>query len=130
MWSDWIRSLRDKELLYKKGLLLVDQLEAAAKGSFEAAWEKVVQIRNVVFWIFVVALATTLVAGGFWLLFRLIGVEAAGYYQVLIIPVGLTWAAFLVCIAVLLGTFEGVIKQFPRLEKPLADVKQGIPEMA
>lgn len=126
MWSDWIRALRDKELLYKKGLLLVDQLESAAKGGFETAWKKVIQIQNFVFWALVVAVGTTLIACGFWTLFRIIGIEASGYYQVLVIPVGLVWSFFLVCIAILLGVFEGLIKQFPRLEKPLADVKEGI----
>src|SRR5262245_46415518 len=113
MWSDWIRALRDKELLYKKLLCLADQVEDAAKGAYEAMCRRVNQTFNFVLRAFRIACVITAVVTVLWLGSRLFKVESAGFYQVLVLVAGAAWAWFLIWIAVFLGALDGIIKQFP-----------------
>src|SRR5689334_18966248 len=126
MISDWIRGIRDPELLYKKLLLLVDQVEDSAKGAFRICCMTINALRKITWWCLLGAIVATIVAGAGWIVFWVLKVEASVPYQILIILVGFGWAIFLTFVAFLLGAVEGIIRQFPRLETALSDVKQSI----
>jgi len=126
MISDWIRGLRDPELLYKKLLLVADHVEDSAKEAFGCACATVNALRKFTWWCFLAAIGATAFATVGWLLLWLFTVEVAFPYQALLLLAGLAWAAFLILVALLLGAIEGIIRQFPRLERALSDVNQSI----
>ncbi|MHB1308692.1 MAG: hypothetical protein ACYC23_16555 [Limisphaerales bacterium] len=126
MISDWIRGLRDPELLYKKLLLLAEQVEDSGKTAFRRACASVNTLRKLTWWCLLGAIVATVVASTGWILLWVLKVEASLPYQALVLVAGLAWAMFLTLVAFLLGAVEGIIRQFPRLERAFSDVREGI----
>ncbi len=128
MISDWIRGLRDPELLYKKLLLTADDLGDSAKGAYMRFCEKVAAYFKWIWGCFLGALGATAFAIVAWLLLGLFKVEAAVPYQALIILVGMAWAVFLTLVAFLLGpglgAGEAIAREFPKLEAALSGIKR------
>jgi len=126
MFSDWIRGLRDPELLYKKLLVLVDQVEDSARTAFRASCHTVRSLAKIAYWALVGALGVTLFAAVAWVVLVLLKVNQPVPYQALAILIGLAWALFGTFVAFLVGAVEGLVRQFPRLEQILADTKESI----
>jgi len=126
MLSDWIRGLRDPELLYKKLLVLADQVEGSARAAFGATCKSLRWLEKAAYWGLAGSVGTTVLAAGVWLVLLAFKVDVSWPFQALTILCGFAWALFLVFVALLLGAVEGVLAQFPRLEKALSDVKQSI----
>lgn len=126
MISDWIRGLRDPEILYKKFLLLADQLEDSTRRIFVATIAGLEAFRKFTWWTFLFALGTSVGSCVIWPAMRALGVDSATPFHFLIILNGLAWAMFLVLVAVWLGSIEGIIRQFPVIRDALRDIKESV----
>jgi hypothetical protein len=121
MWSDWIRGLRDPELLYKNLLVFADYVQGAARTTFEVSCRRVRSLCRVVYWGFIISVGVTVMSFVFWFALHGEDSRATSVYQFLIVAVGLMWACFLTLVAVLLAAVEGIVRQFERLEKLVND---------
>jgi hypothetical protein len=126
MLGDWILGLRDRELLFKKLVELANSVDEKARCYAGTLCAGAKTCLGCIRWLFLAAVATTVVAGLIWVFCLFASVSAAWPYQLALTLFGGSWAILLVAVAVLAGIVTALVRLIPGANAVLDSVEREV----